>query len=179
MRRPNFISEDDLKTILENMGRGELTTGKVSSYSRNCNAAMATLNELGKDVLPVRQKKIVPCEASVAVLGGVSKQIHSGYKNKWEETYAYGLVLEHRAGLIKRWGYEVMTLKLAKGKYHRPDFTIWHLDGSIEQAAVKGYHKNLRDSLTIIKWACKEHPWFRFTINRRDGSAWSKELVKA
>ena len=103
---------------------------------------------------------------------------YAPYKNKLEQTFAYGLVLERRVGLIQAWAYEVMTLKLAKGKYHRPDFTIWHRDGSIEQAAVKGYHKNLRDSLTIIKWACKEHPWFRFTINRRDGSAWSKELVE-
>lgn len=104
---------------------------------------------------------------------------YAPYKNKLEQAFAYGLVLEHRAGLIKGWGYEVMTLRLAKGKYHRPDFSVWHLDDAIEQAAVKGYHKNLRDSLTIIKWACKEHPWFRFTINRRDGSAFSKELVEA
>ena len=125
-----------------------------------------------KDLRTLHKRKGLPLPPVVAI------RATSPYKNGLEEAFAYTCVAEKQAGLIRDWGYEVMTLKLAKGKYHRPDFTKWHMDGSIEQAAVKGYHKNMRDSLTLIKWACKEHPWFRFTINRRDCGAWSKEAVE-
>jgi hypothetical protein len=99
------------------------------------------------------------------------------FRSKWEEQFAYELVLKQRAQLIKGWAYEDMTFKLAHQKYHRPDFTIWHLDHSIEIAQVKGYHQNLRASLTALRWAAQQRPWFRFTLNRREGSCWITEEV--
>lgn len=152
------ISEDEFKGMqskVRGAHRAEATAGSTSGGKRR--AALDVAKQPGHRQLD----KLPP----------------SLYKSKWEESFAYDLVLQQRTNLIRHWGYEVMTLKLGKKKYHRPDFTIWHLDGSIEQAAVKGYHKNLRDSLTIIKWACKEHPWFRFSINRRDQQGWLKEAV--
>ena len=101
----------------------------------------------------------------------------SKYRSKWEEQFAYELVLEQRANLIKGWAYEDMTFKLAEKKSHRPDFLIWHLDGSIEIAQVKGHHKNLRASLTALAWAAQQRPWFRFTIKRREGQGWRSEEV--
>lgn len=106
------------------------------------------------------------------------KSVPSPYKSKWEATYADKLALEVKFGVIKGWAHEHITLKLAAGKYHRPDFTVWHLDGSIEMAQVKGHHKNLRASLTGLKWAAQLNPWFRFTLNRREGNGWDSRTVE-
>jgi len=111
-------------------------------------------------------------------LVGTTAPSPSKYRSKWEETFAYTLAMERQAGLIKAWAYESMTLKLAKGKYHRIDFLIWHLDGSIELAQVKGYHKNLRDSLTHLTWAAQLNPWFEFTLKRREGQGWRSDHVR-
>jgi len=105
------------------------------------------------------------------------RQAPSPYKSKWDEAYGYVLVLEKQAGLIRDYGYETMSLKLSKGKYHRPDYTVWHLDGTIELRQVKGYHKNIRASLTALKWAAQKHPWFLFTLWRRVGQGWETEQV--
>lgn len=103
----------------------------------------------------------------------------SAYRNKWEETYAALLAMEQQAGIIKAWAYESMTLKLAKGKYHRIDFLIWELDGSIELAQIKGrFHKNIRASLTGLKWAAQLNPWFKFTLKRRVGREWESTRVE-
>jgi hypothetical protein len=101
------------------------------------------------------------------------------FRSKWEEQMAYELTLEKRALLIKDFGYETMTLKLAKGKRYTPDFIIEHVNGRIECLEIKGHHKNLRDSLTHVKWAAQKHPWFRFTIKRRTGRGWESERVEA
>ena len=115
---------------------------------------------------------------SVNIQKASTPSIYGIYRNKLEYSFGQKCELDKRTEHIKDYGYETMTLKLAKGKYHRPDFTIWHLDGTIEQAAVKGYHKNLRDSMTHLIWAAQVHPWFRFTIKRRSGGGWeSKELT--
>lgn len=106
------------------------------------------------------------------------RQASSPYKSKWDEAYGYVLVLEKRTGLIRDYGYETMTLRLSKGKYHRPDYTVWHFDGTIELRQIKGYHKNLRASLTALKWAAQKHPWYRFTLWRKYGSGWEHEDVE-
>ena len=103
---------------------------------------------------------------------------YAPYKNKLEHSFATVLVLERHAGLIKSWAYESLTLKLAAGKYHRPDFVIWHNDGSIEIAQTKGYHKNMRASLTGLRWAAQKNPWFKFTIKRYK-NGWESEEVSA
>ena len=77
-----------------------------------------------------------------------------------------------------------MTLKLSqaspvkRGDYHRSDFLIWHLNGTIELAQTKGWHKNLSASLKGLRWAAQKNPWFTFTI-RRHQNGWQTELVEA
>ena len=107
----------------------------------------------------------------------VANPAHAPYRSKLEAAYAGHLELQKKAGLIEDWRYEPLTLKLSQGKYHRPDFLIWHRDKSIEMAQVKGYHKNLRASLTALKWAAQRNPWFLFTITRYPGH-WETRKVK-
>jgi len=108
-----------------------------------------------------------------------SKLAPSLYRSKWEEQMAYECTIEKRAELIKDWGYETMTLKLGPKAYHRPDFTIWHLTGAIELRQVKGWHKNLRASMVALKWAAQTHPWYAFTLWRRQGRGWDIKKVEA
>jgi hypothetical protein len=102
----------------------------------------------------------------------------SPYRSKWEEQMAYELLLEKRTDGIRDWGYETMTLKLGTKHYHRPDFTVWHHDGRIELRQVKGFHKNIRASLVALRWAAQTHPWFTFTLWRRDGQRWESSKVE-
>jgi hypothetical protein len=102
----------------------------------------------------------------------------SPYRSKWEAAMASRLDLEKRAGVIKDYQYEGLTLKLAKGQYHRPDFLVWHLDGSIELKQVKGWHKNLRAGIKGLKWAMQLNPWFKWTLaSRVKGGGWREETL--
>lgn len=83
----------------------------------------------------------------------------SPYRSKLEARYATQLDLELRAGLIKGWLYEPFSLKLANGKRYRPDFLTWGEEG-LTCIECKGFHRNLRDSLTHLKWAAQRFPCF-------------------
>jgi hypothetical protein len=102
----------------------------------------------------------------------------SPYRSKWEAAFASKLELEKRAGLIKAYKYEGISLQLSKGQYHRPDFLIWHLDGSIEISQVKGWHKNMRAGTKGLKWAAQLHPWFTWTLKRWTGKGWDSNYVE-
>ena len=102
----------------------------------------------------------------------------SSYRNTWEEKFATLLELEKRTGAIQGYAYETLTFTLSKGKRHRIDFLIWHIDGSIELAQIKGFHKNLRASMTALKWAAQRNPWFIWTIKRLEGTLWHSERVE-
>ena len=102
---------------------------------------------------------------------------YAPYKNKLEHSYAQVLHSQKLAGHIKDWGYETQSLKLAAGKYHRPDFTVWRLDGTVEMAQTKGYHKNMRAGMAGLIWAAQRHPWFIFTLHRYK-NGWQSEEVR-
>lgn len=149
-------TEEQLRARLLHMGRGG-----VAVTSRPCESAKSA----GSSPAPS------PKNAQYAP-----------YKNKLEYTYAQVCEMEKRAGEIKDWTYESMTLKLSvampgkRGDYHRTDFLKWHNDGSIEIAQAKGWHKNIQASLKGLRWAAQKNPWFRFTIKRyRNG--WESETV--
>lgn len=138
---------------------GERSACTPSGLRRNRSHAEATTRTLQNGPSPINKNaKYAP------------------YKNKLEHSYAQVLAMEKQAGKIKDWGYETQSLKLAAGKYHRPDFTVWHLDGTVEMAQTKGYHRNMRASMTGLIWAAQRHPWFRFTIHRYK-NGWQSEEV--
>lgn len=122
-------------------------------------------------LLPPKRKRVVPYGASAA------SSPFAPYRSKWELNFSKVLELEQQARAIKRWAYEGMTLKLAKGKYHRIDFLIWHNDRSIEIAQIKGYHPNLRDAMTHLTWAAQLNPWFIWTIKWWTGTGWDSKYV--
>ncbi len=60
------------------------------------------------------------------------------YNSKTEQLRAQALELDQRAGMIKGWSYETVTLKLPGGSRYTPDFLIEHNDGTVSFEEVKG-----------------------------------------
>lgn len=99
------------------------------------------------------------------------------WRSKWEAAYANHLELQLKAKVIRSYRYEGLTLRLAKRKYHRTDFVIGHLDGTVELAQVKGWHKNLRAGIAGLKWAAQLYPMFAWTMKRWTGTGWDSNYV--
>ena len=103
----------------------------------------------------------------------------SSYRSQWEEKYAAMLNLELRANIIRSWHYEGITFTLAKHQYHRIDFVIGHIDGTVELAQIKGrWHKNIRAGMKGLKWAAQLFPMFIWTLKRLEGTLWHSERVE-
>ena len=146
----HFISEDDLQTMLINMGHGDFTTANRSRTSQNRNRIdSGSTNRAKKMNMSVRSELRDP-RATVRVSP-------PPYRSKLEAQYAAHLDLLQKAGEIRRWAYEPMSLKLAEGKRYRPDFLVVLPAGreaKAEMHEVKGrWTKNKRDGMTHLKWA--------------------------
>lgn len=85
----------------------------------------------------------------------------SPYKNKLEKAFSVWLDAQWRAGAIKGWHYEPFSFKLAEGKRYRVDFVSWGDEGVVCWET-KGWHANIRDSLTHLKWAAQRFPFFKW-----------------
>jgi hypothetical protein len=101
-----------------------------------------------------------------------------GEMNKLEASYAQHLEVLKRAGIIVWYGYEAITLRLAKRTRYTPDFTVVTAEGRVEFHETKGgYWRD--DARVKIKVAAEMYPWARFvgiTARReRDGGGWAEE----
>lgn len=102
------------------------------------------------------------------------------YRSKWEVLYAAKMELEKRAGAILDYRYEPCTVFLEdpvrgrRRKFHRPDFWVLQLDRTLRIVAVKGYHKNIRDSLTLIRWAAQRFPFGEWWITWYKDGIWDE-----
>jgi hypothetical protein len=165
--KKHLITEEDLKVFEANMKRIKSSPDGVNeAHQRGAG---------GGEALTERPARGTAVKSSIRTSQATNGK-YAPYRNKLEHSFALTLVAEKHAGLIRGWAYESQTLKLAHGKYHRPDFLIWHLDGAIEIAQTKGYHKNLRASMTGLAWAAQKNPWYRFTI-KRFKNGWHSEEV--
>ena len=112
------------------------------------------------------------CEAAIhktkSQRGELAPSPFYPYKNKLEKAFATWLDAQWRAEAIKGWLYEPFTFKLANGKRYRADFISWGDEGPVAWE-VKGYHKNIRDSLTHLKWAAQRFPFLKWRKAWRKG----------
>lgn len=91
--------------------------------------------------------------------------------NKTEAAYAQHLDLLQRAGEIRAWRFEAITLKLADGTRYTPDFLVERWHGSApELHEVKGFWRD--DALVKFKVAAELFPMFRFRVVRRKRHEW-------
>lgn len=90
--------------------------------------------------------------------------------NKTEAAYAQHLDLLQRAGLIRSWRFEAITLKLADGTRYTPDFLVEVYDRTPELHEVKGFWRD--DALVKYRVAAELFPMFRFRVVRRKSHEW-------
>lgn len=99
------------------------------------------------------------------------------YKNKLEKAFSVWLDAQWRAGAIKGWHYEPFSFKLAEGKRYRVDFVSWGDEGVVCWET-KGWHANIRDSLTHLKWAAQRFPFFKWRkAMRKKGTFEYQDIV--
>lgn len=126
---------------------------------------------------------VVAREAHNLKVAGSTPAPATKYRSKWELLFATKCELEQRAGLILRWWYEPASLRLEdpmpgkKRKRHTPDFWLWLPDRTLKIVAVKGYHKNIRESLTLIRWAAQRYPFAEWWVTWLRDGAWEEEWV--
>ena len=109
--------------------------------------------------------------------GAVAQSPYYPYKNKLEKAFATQLDAEWRAGAIKGWLYEPFSFKLAEGKRYRVDFVSWGEEGVVCWET-KGWHANIRDSLTHLNWAAQRFPFFKWKkAIRKRGMFESMDIV--
>ncbi len=104
----------------------------------------------------------------------------SPYRSKLEARYAGYLDLLKQAGEIIGYQYEPIRFLLpGKRNTYKADFLVQRLDRSIEIHEVKGYHKNLRDSVTKCKTAAGLNWWGKFIKVTWEDGRWIQTEVSA
>lgn len=99
--------------------------------------------------------------------------------NKTERRRADELEALKRAGEIRDWKFEALTLFLAPRCRYTPDFLIIEADGRIRFEETKGYWRD--DARVKIKAAAQLYPHFPFTALRpsKGGPGWTIEHFRA
>ena len=85
---------------------------------------------------------------------------------------AYGLILEarRRAGQVREYHYEAVTLQLAHDCRYTPDFLVILADGTVELHETKGHMRD--DALVKLKVCARLYP-FPLRLARLVKGAWS------
>lgn len=108
----------------------------------------------------------------------------SSEMNREELRYAHELARRKGAGEVAWWGFEAITLRLAKRTAYTPDFLVVLRDGTIEAHEVKALWKHKvdptldrvgwRDDARVkVKVAAHAFPWLALRATWRDRSgAW-------
>ena len=99
--------------------------------------------------------------------------------NGAEARRSFELEALRQAGQILDWAYEDITLVVitAAGRTVRytPDFTVWHLDRTVEFEEVKGF---MRDSARLrLLAAVQKYPGFRWTIQWDEQKRFRREKL--
>ncbi len=101
------------------------------------------------------------------------------FRSNWEFKYAQALEQLVHARLIRGWEHEPQTFwfeSIKRGvRSYKPDFKIYHIDGTHSWVEVKGYYD--AKSLTKIKRFRKYYP--QETLQVIDGSYFRSHKTKA
>ena len=156
-------TEDDLKQFQANLKRIKGTVGGALS------------KETGTAYSPQGTRR-------PELTGGVAPP--PTYRSKLETRYAAHLEMLVKAGEIRRWEYEPMSLKLSQGKRYRPDFLVvlpLGAEAKAELHEVKGrWTKNRRDGMTHLKWAAQRYgDVFTFRLIEWTGAGFNGSYVVA
>ena len=105
----------------------------------------------------------------------------STYRSKLESAWAQKLTLEHAAGVIDWWGYELLNMRLPGQKnFYKPDFLVMaYVSGhtTLTFYEIKGRNKSDDRSLVKMKTAAGLTPWARFILVKRVHGAWEERVI--
>lgn len=94
-------------------------------------------------------------------------RLKSGVMNQTEAAYAQELELRRRAGDIRLYLFESVTMKLAPDTRYTPDFMVMNASGEIEFHEVKGFWRD--DARVKVKVAYEKFPFRFFVVTRKSG----------
>lgn len=98
-----------------------------------------------------------------------------GRMNKTEQKYSWILEGLKRTGIVRRWEFQGIRLKLADGAWYRPDFLLWKCDDTMECIETKGGF--IREAALVrYKVARGQYPIFRFRMLQYKEKTWSEIL---
>lgn len=99
--------------------------------------------------------------------------------NKTERAYATVLDARVKAGEVRAWHYEGLTLKLADDTRYTPDFFVVLADWTCELHEVKGFWRD--DAKVKTKVAARMYPFPIYAVTRegRSGFGFKVERVPA
>jgi len=112
------------------------------------------------------QKKRSPSKAKARIK-------RPGTMNGLERRYSERLEAQRKEGLILRWDYEPVKLRLAKGTYYTPDFRVLTAEGFIEYHETKGFWRST--GRVKIKVASEIHDCYKFTAVEWKNKTWKFE----
>ncbi len=96
--------------------------------------------------------------------------------NKLEKARAILLEAMVRAGKVRSWRYEKLTLKLADDCRYTPDFMVVENDGGITLEEVKGHWRD--DARVKVRVAATQFPEFTFQGLTLAKGVWSIETFR-
>jgi hypothetical protein len=99
-----------------------------------------------------------------------------GYASKLEARYAEHLTAMVRAGEVAEWWYEPLSIRLAPNTFHRPDFLVQRMDGTLEIVECKGFWKD--DALVKSKLTAAMFPFRYFVARWGKRSGWVVEPIE-
>lgn len=94
------------------------------------------------------------------------------FKSKLESDFALWLETAKRSGAIVEYRYEPFRVRLADSTYYKVDFLVVLPDGRVVLVETKGWHKNMRDSISRWRIAADTLPWFHWVLATRKRGAW-------
>ncbi len=100
--------------------------------------------------------------------------VPSAAMNKWESQYARFLDADVLGGRIEWYGFERLTIRLAKRTRYTPDFTVIR-NGRIEFHEVKGFWRD--DARVKLKVAAEMNRWATFFAVTKKHGDWEWERI--
>ena len=147
----------------ENELRGELLPAVRGDRLRGAAAAAVTAAR-GDELLAVAGLAVEP------------------YRSKLEARYAEQLDADRLGGLVAKWSYESLKLRLAVRTFYTPDFFVVTVERRIELHEVKATWaaEHQEDARVKLKVAAALFPEFRFfaiTPAAGGGGGWDREAI--
>jgi len=104
-----------------------------------------------------------------ASAGNARPRAKGGQMLKMEARYADYLEIMKRCEKIRAWWWNPGSIRLSdpdpttgRADYYRPDFLVWHKDGTLEYVEIKGHLED--DARTKFKVAQTRYPCYRFKM---------------